>query len=326
MKKEKNRSPFTEKAIQRSISSKELSDISSHKHRKDWLAKLNKAKAVWNSPQHDEAIKKLPPCSHEDELRVAVMWECFRHLYFSEQLSPFWRAMVEAGRFKGLERYWKNTSAVVPYISASRDSFAAPWNLWADRPEFPLHAWSKLSAGAKKESALRAIAVDAPPVCILKDNLYGWSHILSWGRDCETKISHSQNDLKRALSDEPLEVIDGSTSTVAFKIDWAAVSKEELLNGVWNRIEKLWQARNPKGKKGRPTSLLSFFDGLVMLRRKDRGIEGEEICKGTAYAAQKDGRKDVLNAGAKKAIHLAQSRLDETLEALEEIERRLAGT
>lgn len=325
-KKERNRSPFTEKAIQRSMSSEELSALSSHKHGKDWLTKLKKAKAAWNSPQHDETIKNVPHDTHEDELRVAVMWECFRHLYFSEKLSPFWRAMVEAGRFKGLERYWNNSTSVVPYISTSRDSFAAPWNLWADHPEFPLHAWSKLSAGAKKENALRAVAYDSPPICVLKDNLNGWSHIHSWSRDCETRINRCQNDPTLALSDEPLELFNGSVSTIAFKINWAAVSKEEFQKGVWDHIEKLWQARNPRGKKGRPTSLLSFFNGLVMLRRIARGIEGADICKGTAYAAQMDGRKNVLNAAAKKALKFASSKLDETLEALEKIERRLAGT
>jgi hypothetical protein len=326
MKKEKKHSPFTEKAVQRSMSSEELSASSSHKHRNDWLTKLEEAKATWNSPQHDEDIKNVPPGTHEDELRVAVMWECFRHLYFSERLSPFWRAMVEGKRFEGLERYWDNTSEVVSYTSTSRDSYAAPWNLWADHPDFPLHAWSILTAGAKKENALRAVVVDAPPVCLLKDNLYGWGHIHSWCRDCETKISHSLNDPTLPLSDEPLELFNGSVSTVAFKINWAAVTKEDLLNGVWQHIEKLWQARNPTGKKGRPTSLLSFFDGLVMLRRGARGIEGADICKGTAYTAQMDGRMNVLNVAAKKALKFASSKLAETLKALEKVERLLAGT
>ncbi len=297
--------------------------LGSHKHSSDWRRKLNSAKRNWAKPEHDAHILNNGSQGnlHPDEVDAAIRWECFRHLYFTDGISDFWRNIIEGDRFDALEVY-KNSLSRVSFLGDEANCFAAPWNAWADNPCFPFLTWLEAKAKPEFNQALHSSPRAADPARLLMDTVSSWSLLYHWSLDQIQNSTDLRQTDKAAADDRlrqgmtrPLEIErqESTVTAIAMEINWKA-SKEEIQNTFWQQIESIWKRNNPKGVRGPRAVSLPFFNGLVMIRRGSRGDERE------IYSRTPDGRESKASQNART---LAENRLDVARRALASIEERL---
>lgn len=316
-------SPFHDPAVANAGGFMARSGLGSHKHSSDWRRKLNSAKRNWVKPEHDEHILKygLQDDLHPAEVDAAIRWECFRHLYFTDGISNFWRNVIEGDRFDALEVY-KNSLSRVGFLGDEADCFAAPWNAWADNPCFPSLTWLEAKARPAFNQALYSSPRAADPARLLMDTVSSWSLLYHWSLD-QIESSETLRQTDEAAANErllqgmirPLEITrrKSNVTAIAMEINWEA-SKEEIQNSFWQQIQPIWKRNNPNGVRGPRATGLPFFNGLVMIRRGSRGDDRD------IYKRTPDGRESKASRDART---LAENWLDATRLALASIEERL---
>ncbi len=316
-------SPFHDPAVVKAGGFFERARLGRHKHSSDWRSKLNRAKQNWENPAHDDLIKENGSSGnlHPDEVDVAIRWECFRHLYFTDGISDFWRNVIEGDRFDALEVY-KNSLSRIGFLGDEADCFAAPWNAWADNPCFPSLTWMEAKAKPEFNQALHSAPRAAAPARLLMDTVSSWSLFHHWSLD-QIESSETLRQTDEAAANErllqgmirPMEIErrEPNVTAIAMEINWKA-SKEEIQNSFWQQIESIWKRQNPKGVRGPRTKDLPFFKGLVMIRGCRRGTAPD------IYKSTSDGLESKASRDARK---LAADRLDDTRRELEAIEARL---
>lgn len=312
--------------------------LGAHKHKPTWDRLLAASLKNWQSTNHDLLIAKAANNTsilHPDEREAAVKWECFRHLYFSGQLSDFWRNMIQKRQLDVIDEF-RTSMYVAGLISWEANGFAQPWATWADDPCFPARAW--LEAREKKhfKHALNVAPHPSAHVELRKDELSTWGLLFGWSKArIENQFDATQENKEEATSAmlqtaaKPLEIpchevpkrLHSENSThLVVRIDWNS-TKEEIKEAFFREIDPLWEARNPDGVMGRGDSELSFFKGLVLRRRLDRDYSQYEACEGL-YKPLGD-RKNCMPIAAKNALSLADSRLVQAKCELEQIEAKL---
>jgi hypothetical protein len=329
MKPKRLKSQLRHPAARNTVDFEARLKLGRHKHDSDWSKKLQTASKRWLQAGHDSLILAMSAkvdgkLFSQEEVETAIQWECFRHLYFTGKLSARWKRFIEEDRFRVLEQF--RSSMKASFLSHDRLGFAAPWNMWADDPCFPVLAWSEARdkaeflfglSIAKKQIAARLIPAD-----LSQGGLF--ARKVEEIRDNQFALSEKGDIQGLYLSTlKPLEVkhstADNLTSLVV-EIDWTT-TKEEIEAAFAECIKPIWDARNPGGSNGRGDSDLMFFKGLVLRRRLDRGLLDHDACK-DLYTPLLD-RKDGMPHAAKNALRFAESRLAQTKSALEQVEAKL---
>jgi hypothetical protein len=311
-----------------------------HKQKGDRMSKLAAALERWKSPDHDEVIgrphrEKSKGVLPHDELQAAIQWECFRHLYFSGKLRGLWKELIENDQLDTLERHTAKPEqggrAPRPEQNLLKRQLNIgpmgwqivaggvwkPFTTWADHPHFPSLAWMELRelptsldvliAAPKRDHVKIARKQFAPNTDAL---------ISEFGKELETwrrQNSSIEVDLHKFGKLDLPEILEASSaasapgaSQVILEIDWNS-TKSELVGAFWREIGAVWQKRNPQGgAQGRRDKLTTFFGGLVMRRRLDRGLSIKEAGAGL-YSKGKEVR---TNEAAKAALAVADEQID----------------
>lgn len=311
-----------------------------HKNKSNWQDMLKSAKAEWEQPEQDlliAAAHKTSPLP-SDEIEAAVKWECFRHLYFSGQLSDFWKQMIEGDQINAVKKHHPDSirkSSVI--FSHDPNDFASPWAAWANTPYFPKCAWSAARKKASFSKTLGAAVKPSECASLLTDYTNTWHLVFCWARQQIEEFSRlTAANPQLALEifgpkiNEPAEIPctgelpkragSENISRVILEIDWNA-PKTSIVKAFERQIEPLCKKRNPEGKMGRRDTELPFFSGLAIRRRVNRGMLPFYACEGL-YGTRGD-TKDGLTHTAKNALELADTRLAETKSALDAIEDKL---
>lgn len=319
MSKGSSTSPFEKSAVNQASGFIAHIKLGLHKNADDWRTKLQAAKSQWEKPDHDRAILGIASMKdiHQDEVEAAKKWECFRHLYFSKELSVFWKKLIEGNRFDALETY-KSSLHRGSFLGDRPDSFGAPWNAWAENPCFPSMTWHEAKQHPEFSSALYSSPRPAPAVRLLQDDVRAWA-LLHGQSKAEVQKMHDLleadpkafNERQMEGMHRPMEIQphQKATTVLAVEINWNA-SKGEILNAFWEQISPIWESR-PRQVRGPRIRIDPFLKGLVMLRRKSRG-DSTEI-----YKPLPDGGP---TKAAKDALREAQDKLADTKAELDRIE------
>lgn len=313
-----------------------------HKQDSSWQKALKTAKAEWKKPKQDLLLAALHmdkdnPCP-SDEIEAAVRWECFRHLYFSEQLSDFWKQMIEGNQLDALEKHHPNSIRKISVIfSHDPNDFASPWATWANTLEFPMCPW--ITARNYKTFAAILAAAGGPSDCatLLTDYINTWTIAENWARQQILEFHRLlatnpqiARDTYGPKINEPAEIPctgeqperagSKNITRLILEIDWDS-PKTAIVKAFERQIEPLWNKRNPNAKNGRGDTERTFFSGLAIRRRIDRGKTAYDACEGL-YKTRAD-TKEGLTHSAQNALDLADRRLIETKAVLEAIEDKL---
>jgi hypothetical protein len=313
-----------------------------HKNKSNWRDVLKKAKAEWKQPEQDVLIaaphtEKYGSCPSE-EIKAAVQWECFRHLYFSEQLSDFWKEMIEGNQIDALEKHHPNSIRKISVIcSHDPNDFASPWATWANTLQFPMCPW--IAARKCKKFAAILAAAEVPSDCatLLTDYINTWAIAEHWAQQ-QIEEFHQLSATNPQLArdtyvpkiNEPAEIPctgekperagSENITRVILEIDWDS-PKTAIFRAFERQIEPLWKKRNPNAKNGRGDTERTFFSGLAIRRRIVLGKTAHDACEGL-YTPRAD-TKEGLPHSAQNALDLADKRLAETKAALDAIEDKL---
>jgi hypothetical protein len=311
-----------------------------HKQMPGWKDNFKRAKTQWEREQQDLSIASLhvesacPP----EEIDAAVKWECLRHLYFSGQLSDFWKAVIEGNHLDALEEHYPGSLRTPSFIfSHDPNDFASPWVQWANTACFPFLPW--VLAREEKDFAAILASAEAPSDCVkfLTNYTNTWALAEHWARqqiEDFSRLSATNPQLARdtygpqvnepaeipCTGEKPERVGNENITRLIVEINWDS-PKTAIAKAFAKQIEHLWNKRNPNDKFGRGDTERPFFSGLVIRRRLDRGMFANEACEG--LYKRRDDTIEGLTTSAKNALKLADERLDETKRALAHIERKL---
>ncbi len=289
-----------------------------HKHDPGWQDKLAKAHDEWKASKHDLEIAKPftdPGSVPLAEIPAAIAWECFRHLYFSDELPQFWKALVERDRIDVLEKFYKESwfeKYTEIYGDESNHLFS-----WADDRHFPCDTWVQMRESPHCVHALHEapkrrhvkIVRKVPDTSSLCADFT--QEINSW-RKAKKTIAIDLDNPKEVH--EILEVCSSAfgrqANYVILEIDWDS-TKKELTDAFWKEIEPMHE----EGLKGRRDGPRGFFAGLAIRRRLSRGLAMKQAIA-RLYGS---GEVPRANDTSKKALATADRYVQELKKYLQEM-------
>jgi hypothetical protein len=280
-----------------------------------------------------EALRKKWLTDNEDRLLLAIkeaekaiVWESLRHLYFAQEMSPFWNCWIEKGDAVTLKRFRRQPSdgeelsfpAVDPPCAAVLKNLSFPDKRWHDLDVIErLHMPKLIASNTQAVTPLRVSGV----------TFYG---LMEWAyhqlKTC--KKEYLPFDGLWGPIIERIPAHHPERSQVILEIDWSQ-GKQAIQKAFMTAIQPLLQKRFPNRRKARCTDSRHFFKGLVLLRRKEcRNLPWGEATsiassgqKQTQFIFGKGGRGD--SDAARKALADAQSQLDHIKTLLADEEQRL---
>lgn len=281
----------------------------------------------WLSDDEDRLLLAIK------ESEKAIGWECLRHLYFAQEMSPFWRCWIEEGDAVALQRFRR-----LP-VNDEELSFPVvdpPCAAVLKGPSFPGKGWQDLD---RVESLLvrNLITCNSPAVTPLRVSGVNFYGLMEWAyhelKKCKKEFSPFDRMWGPIIERTPAH--HPERSQVILEIDWSQ-GKEAIQKAFMAAIQPLLKNRFPKGRKARSKDSRHFFKGLVVLRRrkcralcrKCRALSWGEATRiegndegPTRFIFGKDGRGD--SSAARLAMSEAENTLGHIKELLDDEERRL---
>ncbi len=256
----------------------------------------------------------------------AIGWECLRHLYFAEKMSPFWRCWIEEGYAVALQRFRR--------LPANDEELSFPV---VDPPcaevmkktSFPGKGWQGLG-NVEKLLVPNLIVNDSPAVTPLRVSGVNFYGLMEWAyhelKNCKKEFSPFDEMWEPIIERRPVHRQE--RSQVILEIDWSQ-GKEAIQKAFMAAIQPLLKNRFPKGRKARRKDSRHFFKGLVVLRRrKCRALPWGEATRIESNGAEptrfifgKQGRGD--SPAARQAMSGAERALAFIKGLLDDEERRL---
>jgi hypothetical protein len=195
----------------------------------------------------------------EKQVRAAVMWEALRYLYFTNQLSPFWRCWIDKGLVTSLRQFQCEKKS--GNFSPGRSLLGR----YLSDEQFPKAAFVQLNDRGQKMLALRTAegaAVDA--VTASTPNLFKWRDWIS--QQIKTSEQVTSALFSRYMMQRP--VGSPNRSQIILEIDWSR-GFEDIQKGMVEAISAEWKKAHPTGRKARRESDDKFLKGLVVMRRRE---------------------------------------------------------
>lgn len=278
-------------------------------------------RAKWLTDNEDRLLLAIK------EAEKAIVWESLRHLYFAQEMSPFWNCWIEKGDAIALKRFRRQPSdgeelsfpVVDPPCAAVLKKLPFPDKRWSDLDDIERLLMPKL------------IASNAPAVTPLRVSGVTFYGLMEWAYHQLKTCKKESSPFDRLWGSPIIERIPAhhpERSQVILEIDWSQ-GKEAIQKAFMTAIQPLLQKRFPNRRKARCTDSRHFFKGLVLLRRKEcRSLPWGEATriessglKPTIFIFGKVGRGD--SPAARKARDDAKSLLVQIKELLADEEQRL---
>lgn len=276
----------------------------------------------WLSDDEDRLLLAIK------ESEKAIGWECLRHLYFAQEMSPFWRCWIEEGDTVALQRFRRLPVNDEEFSFPVVDSQCAAI---LKKTSFPGKSWRDLD-DVERFLVPNVITHNSPavkPLLVSASNFYGF---MEWAyhelMKCKKEFSPFDEMWGPIIERTPIHQKD--RSQIIIEIDWSQ-GKEAIQKAFMAAIQPLLTNRFPKGRKARSKDSRHFFKGLVVLRRrKCRALPWGEATrierKGgepTRFIFGKDGRGD--SPAARQAMSEAERALALIKGLLADEEQRLCN-
>lgn len=260
----------------------------------------------------------------ENEVHAAVIWEALRYLYFTNQLSPFWRCWLDEGEVIALRRFQheKTADSFSPF-----DSLLCVFFMGGKFPEL---AFVELKAYDQKRLAVRVAEQGA--VKPVRASYYDFSNLAEWAfqqmKACKPGdiFAHVWGPMMQRPTDSP------NRSQIMLEIDWSR-GIEDIEKGMVEAISAEWKKAHPTGRKARRESDDKFLKGLVVMRRRElHNLDWHVACSvpgydhNPIYAPKNAESGPVGPTAARNAMKETQGRLEALLKKLEGDEKRLLNT
>ena len=260
----------------------------------------------------------------ENEVHAAVIWEALRYLYFTNQLSHFWRCWLDEGEVIALRRFQheKTADSFSPFDSLLCKFFMGG--------KFPELAFVELTAYDKKRLAVRVAKQGA--VKPVRASYYDFSNLAEWAfqqmKACKPGdiFAHVWGPMMQRPTDSP------NRSQIMLEIDWSR-GIEDIEKGMVEAISAEWKKAHPTGRNARRKADDKFLKALVLMRRRDlRKLDWPVACSvpgydhNPIYTPKNTESGPVGPTAAWNGMKETQGRLEALLKKLEDDEKRLLNT
>lgn len=251
------------------------------------------------------------------------MWELLRYLYFTNQLSPFWRCWIDEGLVTALRQFQhkETTDSFSPRHARRLGKFLL-------RGKFPSLAFVELPDTERKRLAFQFSEQNAAEA--VRASYYNFSTLAEWAsqqmKACKPDILvHIWGPMMQRPTESP------NRSQIILEIDWSR-GFEDIQKGMVEAISAEWNKAHPTGRKARRESDDKYLKGLVVMRRRElRHLPWPDACSLDGYnhkpiylTKRKD--KHVGPIAARESIRQVKAWLKSLLAELEGDEERLRNT
>lgn len=258
-----------------------------------------------------------------DEVYAAVVWESLRFLYFTDQLSPFWKCWIDDDVVNALRRFQskKTTDSFGPTDSRFFRFFI--------RGKFPELAFVELPSAERKGLVIKFGEQRAAK--LIRASQYEFLTLANWA--FEQIKSRKSDDIFTQVFGPMIQRPTGSPNRtqIILEIDWAR-GLEEIQRDFVKAIRQEWGKSHQEGRKARRETDDKFLKGLLLKRRRElRGFDWPHVCTLDGrehYPIYETKREDkqVGPSSARAAMRQTQSKLDGFLAEMAHDEERLRNT
>lgn len=259
----------------------------------------------------------------EKQCRAAEMWELLRYLYFTNQLSPFWRCWIDEGLVTALRQFQRERT------SGDFRPGKSLLGRYLSNEQFPKAAFVHLNDRDKKVLALRtAGGASVKAVDASSPNLFQWREWINQQTKTLEQIMSSilSGPMMQRPTGEP------NRSQIVLEIDWSR-GLEDIQKGMVEAISAEWKKAHPTGRKARRESDDKFLKGLVVMRRRElRHLPWSDACSvdgyehNPIYALKATGNGPAGPSAARESIRQLKKWLESFLAELKGDEEQLCNT